>query len=60
MQHDKTEKKSGSIRVYTYRELGHLLELAGCLVLAGYGALNGEAFKLGASGLYLVAEKKAD
>ena len=60
MRHNKTEKKSGSIRVYPYRELCHLIESAGFSGLEGYGSLKGEPFKLGASSLYLVAEKKAD
>jgi len=55
----KVEKRSGSQRVYTYRELCRLLEEAGFTDLEGYGSLSREPFKLGSQILLLVATKRA-
>ena len=54
----KTEKKFGSHRIYTYRELCQLLENAGFTNYEAFGSLNRVAFKLGSPGLLFVATKK--
>jgi SAM-dependent methyltransferase len=52
----RVESKTGSIRVYTYREICELLAATGFTNFDAYGTLSGEAFKLGRR-LYLVAVK---
>ncbi|MBI3997988.1 MAG: class I SAM-dependent methyltransferase [Armatimonadetes bacterium] len=54
----RIEKKSSSIRVYTYRELCELLARVGFAEFEAYGSLEGEPFRLGQR-LYLVAAKTA-
>jgi SAM-dependent methyltransferase len=53
---DKVEKRTGSERIYTYREVCQLLQDAGLAVTATYGSLNQEPFSLGSQRLYIVAE----
>lgn len=55
----RVEKRFGSHRIYTYRELCQLLETAGFVILEAYGSLGQEPFKLGSAGLFFVAAKKA-
>jgi SAM-dependent methyltransferase len=55
---DRTEKKFGSHRLYTYRELLNLLSDAGFVNIKSFGSIDREPFKLGSKGLYFVAEKK--
>lgn len=52
------EKRSGSHRVYAYRQLCRLLEEAGLVRLQGYSSLTQEPFNLGSQRLLLVAAKK--
>jgi cyclopropane fatty-acyl-phospholipid synthase-like methyltransferase len=55
----KVEKKSSSIRLYTYyRELCQLFEEVGFVDCEGYGSLSQEPFKLGSQRFYLAAAKK--
>lgn len=54
----KAEKRFGSHRLYTYRELCRLLEEAGFASPQGFGSLGKEPFRLGAPGLFLVSTKK--
>jgi len=54
----QVEKKSNSIRLYTYHELCQLFEEAGFVDCEGYGSLSQEPFKLGSQKLYLAATKK--
>lgn len=51
------EKKLLSIRLYTYRELGILLEQAGFGNHQAYGSLEWEPFGLGSTWLYMVTTK---
>ena len=53
----RIEKKSFSLRLYTYRELRCLLEQAGFGKHQAYGTLDWEPFVLGSTWLYLVATK---
>ncbi|MGA9996170.1 MAG: class I SAM-dependent methyltransferase [Pyrinomonadaceae bacterium] len=53
----REEKKPGSQRVYTYRELCRMLEAAGFQNCVGSSSPDGEPFKLGAQRLYLSAVK---
>ena len=54
----KVEKRFGSHRIYTFRELSSLLETAGFVILETYGSLSQEPFKFGSQGLFSVAFKK--
>jgi SAM-dependent methyltransferase len=51
------EVKTARHRIYTYREIGSMLEWAGFVACAGYGSLSGESFQLGSPRLLMVAEK---
>ncbi len=51
------EKRPSSQRIYTYRELTELLNLAGFEIVNAYASLEEEPFKLGAHRLLLVSEK---
>jgi SAM-dependent methyltransferase len=53
----QVEKKLGSQRVYTYREVCRLLEEAGFTDVQAYGSLTQEPFRLGAGRLFLTATK---
>ena len=52
-----SEKKTSSIRIYTYREICRMLGAAGFSSMEGYGSMAKEPFALGSRRLYLVAEK---
>ncbi len=54
---DVTEKKFGSHRIYSYREIRTLLEEAGFVDIRSYGSMAGEPFALGAQGLYFDAKR---
>lgn len=55
-----TERKSLSLRLYTYRELSLLLEQAGFGNHQAFGSLDQEPFSLGSTWLYLVTTKLSD
>ena len=57
VHHGKVEKKSLSLRLYTYRELCYLLEQAGFGKHQAYGTLDWEPFVLGSTWLYMVTTK---
>jgi SAM-dependent methyltransferase len=52
------DRRPSSQRNYTYHELAELLRAAGLEIVAAYGSLAEEPFKLGAQRLLLVAEKR--
>ena len=56
----QTTKKLLSLRLYTYRELSHLLEQAGFADHQAYGSLDWEPFGLGSTWLYLATTKSTD
>ncbi len=60
MRGGHTEKKSLSLRLYTYRELCGLLEQAGFGNHRAYGSLDLEPFALGSAWLYMVTTKLSD
>ena len=53
----EVERRSLSLRLYTYRELAGLLEEAGFGNHRAYGSLDWEPFELGAPWLYLVTTR---
>jgi len=53
----KMEKKSDSVRIYTYRELDSLLKEAGFGKLESYGSFEREPYQLGSPMHYVVASK---
>jgi SAM-dependent methyltransferase len=53
----KTEKKSDSVRIYTYRELDRLLEEAGFGKREAFGSFEQEPYQLGSPMHYVVASK---
>ena len=53
----KVERRTGSERIYTYREVCRLLQGAGFKIIASCGSLNQEPFALGSRHLFIVAEK---
>jgi SAM-dependent methyltransferase len=53
----RTERKSGSHRLYTYREIHSLLTGTGFKDIETFGSIAGDPFKLGAPGLYVVAQR---
>ncbi len=55
---NQTEKKFGSHRIYTYRELDILLSEAGFKECQAFGSIDGEPFKFGAQGLFFIARKE--
>jgi 2-polyprenyl-3-methyl-5-hydroxy-6-metoxy-1,4-benzoquinol methylase len=57
IQNGHLEKKSSSIRLYTYRELCQMLERVGFHIDSTYGTVAGKMFKLGSPRLYLVSKK---
>ncbi len=57
VREDKVEKKFGSHRIYTYREVLCLLKEAGFTDCEEYGSLHQEPFKLGSEQLFFVAKK---
>lgn len=52
------EKRFGSHRIYTYRELCQLLEAAGFVNLESYGSLSQDPFKFGSQGLFLLLQNR--
>lgn len=54
----KTEKKSDSVRIYTYRELDRLLTDAGFGKREAYGSFEQEPYQFGSQMLYIAASKK--
>jgi hypothetical protein len=54
----KTEKRSMSARIYSYRELIRLFEEAGFIEVQGYGSLAREPFRLGSGRALVVATKR--
>lgn len=59
LREGRTEKRSSSIRLYTYRELCQLLRQAGFEKCEGYETLTQEPFKLGSRRLTLRSTKYA-
>jgi len=55
---DQTEKKFGSHRIYTYRELQGLFSKAGFVNCRTFGTISEEPFTFGAQGLFIVASRK--
>jgi SAM-dependent methyltransferase len=55
----KIERRPGSQRVYTYSEIVRLGSDAGLAVIASFGSIASEPFRLGSPRLLLVAEKAA-
>jgi hypothetical protein len=53
----KEEKRTGSHRIYTYREISKMLEEAGFAEAVSYASLSKEPFKLGADQLFVEAIK---
>ena len=56
----KTEQKTLSLRLYTYRELIVLLESAGFANHRAYGSMDWEPYGQGSTWLYLVTTKVSD
>lgn len=54
----KSDKRPGSQRIYTYREVTELLHKTGFVVLAGYSSPTEDPYKLGAQRLLIVSEKR--
>ena len=54
----QVETRSGSHRVYTYRELVQLLESAGIDEIQSFGSLAREPFGLGSAQLFLAGQVK--
>jgi SAM-dependent methyltransferase len=54
----RTEKRSMSARIYSYREVARLFEGAGFTDLQGFGSLTGEPFKLGSKRLLMTGTKR--
>ncbi len=52
-----TEKRFGSHRLYTFRELQQLLTDAGFASVRSFGSLNKDPFELGAPALYMLVTK---
>jgi ubiquinone/menaquinone biosynthesis C-methylase UbiE len=55
---NQTEKKFGSHRLYTFRELRALLAEAGFEDCQSFGSMGGKPYTLGSEGLYFVATKR--
>ena len=53
----KEETRTGSHRIYTYREICQMLEAAGFAQVRSYASLSKDAFKLGANQLLMEATK---
>jgi SAM-dependent methyltransferase len=54
----RSEKRSMSARLYSYREVAQLLEAAGFTDVQGFGSLSREPFQLGSKGLLMLATRK--
>jgi SAM-dependent methyltransferase len=59
MMGDRTEKRLGSERLYTYRRIHEMLTSAGFTAIQAFGSLAGEPFRLGSERLLIVAAKAA-
>jgi hypothetical protein len=53
----KEETRTGSHRIYTYREIWQMLEAAGFTQVRSYASLKKDPFKLGANQLLMEATK---
>jgi SAM-dependent methyltransferase len=53
----QVERKQAVYQVYTYRELMRLFDQTGFQVVETYGSLKREPFRLGSSGLWVVARR---
>jgi SAM-dependent methyltransferase len=53
----KTEKKSDSVRIYTFREIDCLLESAGFGKREAFGSFERETYQFGSPMLYILASK---
>jgi SAM-dependent methyltransferase len=53
----KLERRNMSARLYSYRELVQLLEMAGFREIQGYSSMAWEPFKLGSNRLLMIATK---
>ncbi len=58
VRNGKAEKRPGSQRIYTCRELCRLLEEAGFADIGAFGSLSKKPYKLGAERLILAATKR--
>jgi len=58
IQGSTLEKRSSSVRMYTYCELVQMLEKAGFYNYHAYGSLGVSPFRVGSQRLYLTAKKK--
>jgi SAM-dependent methyltransferase len=58
IRNGQSETRSGSHRVYTYRELTRLLECAGFTDVQSFGSLARDPFGLGSPQLFLVGQVK--
>jgi SAM-dependent methyltransferase len=54
----RTEKRSMSARIYSYREVAKLFEESGFTDVEGVGSLTDEPFKLGSKRLLMTGKKK--
>jgi SAM-dependent methyltransferase len=54
----RSEKRSMSARLHSYREVAQLLEAAGFTDVQGFGSLSREPFQLGSKALLMLATKK--
>lgn len=59
-QGGQIERRTAHYRVFFYRELLDWLELAGLKVRWAYGSLMRDPFRLGAAGLWVIAERAAN
>ena len=55
---DTTEKRFGSHRLYTYREIARMLQDAGFGECRSYSSLSGEPFQLGSRQLFFACQKR--
>ncbi len=58
VKNGRIEKRFGSHRLYTYRELCRLLEESGFEIVNAFSSLKQEPFKFGSQGLYFVTTKR--
>ena len=58
MPDGRRETKSGSHRIYTYRQMVEMLEAASFDQIEGFASTSAEPYALGASQLFLVATKR--
>lgn len=58
MKDNRVERKQARYRVFFYRDLVQWLATAGLRVCNAYGSLNRDPFRLGSSGLWIIAERE--